>query len=527
MFGTGSTGSVPALPPAVGVAPTLAVAATGASPAPVATNFTELSVQVGLSAETQKALLTAMDPSADASFPLKVLSQAKEADIEALVASVRLPGLIDSQGSGQTGPERNLSFLQANAVRLLFEEAKSIFAPVPPPAASSLALVPSSAQISPRRTVKHSLVLTQTDETLSERISENEHIDYLVKYGKHYGVGAKPLPDHEPTADQLSGLKAVLDDGQPPYVDFAIFVANQHRMLNRLKLMGLRLMEDGSYQKVEIKGPADFSIWKSCWKVFKNCMVMMNTIDLGILEEYQERLEEYHSTYGPGCWSILYQSDTRARGEQVCRIKLRLAEQDRSRAIQGLHPILDPLRPWNSVYRALLDDDVYWRRQFEKPADYVAMKLMAPDQTLGVDAQVAFSTVELNPQPKVTMQGGGRGGKQQQRQQQQAATLSSPGGGRKRKNGKGVHIANGSYTANRKGTPLCMAFQSGSCTAAGCTYAHQCASCLSPSHGAQHPTTCNNNTTAKRVNTGNSSGSGGNKGGKGKGKGKGGKRQQY
>ena len=346
MSGTGSTGSVTPAPLA------------GASPAPAIVDYAALALQVGLSAEARDALLFEMDPTANVDFPVKVLSQAKEVEVEALVAATKLPGLVDS-GSGQTGPPRNLPFLQANAVRLLFTEAKAMFAPVPAPVAMSSAMVPVTAPIAPRRQIKHSLVLTQTDETLSERITDNEHIDYLVKYGKHYGVGAKPMPDHEPTAEQLSGLKAVLDDGQPPYVDFAIFVANQHRMLNRLKLMGMRMMEDGTYQKVEIKGPADFSIWKSCWKVFKNCMVMMDVIDLGILEEYHDRLEEYHTTYGPGCWSILYQSDTRARGEQVDRIKLKLLEADRARALQGLPPLLNINRPWNAVYRALLDDDVY------------------------------------------------------------------------------------------------------------------------------------------------------------------------
>ena len=88
-----------------------------------------------------------------------------------------------------------------------------MFAPAVAPVASALAIVPAGSPASSRRQVKHSMVLSQTDETLSDRITESEHIDYLIKYGKHYGLGSKPMPDHEPTSDQLSGLKAVLDDG--------------------------------------------------------------------------------------------------------------------------------------------------------------------------------------------------------------------------------------------------------------------------------------------------------------------------
>ena len=237
-----------------------------ATPAAGTTDFAALAAKVGLTVEVRDALLTAMDPAASLDFPVKILSQAKEADVDALIPTVQLPGIVD-QSTGQTGPLRGPSFLQSNAIRLLFAEARSMVAPVVPVPLST-ALVPATAPSS-KRQVKHSLVLSQTDETLSDRITESEHIDYLIKYGDHYGAGAKPTPDHEPTSDQLSGLKAVLEDGQPPFVDFAIFVANHHRMLNRLKLMGMRMMDDGTYQRAEIKGPADFTVWKSCWKVFK------------------------------------------------------------------------------------------------------------------------------------------------------------------------------------------------------------------------------------------------------------------
>ena len=118
---------------------------SGGAPAPTILDFESLAAKVGLSTQTRDLLLTAMDPDATSSFPVKVLSKAKDDEIEALVAAIRIPGVLDS-GSGSTGPPRPLAFLQANAVRLLFDEARAMFAPVVAPAAiSSTAIVPATS----------------------------------------------------------------------------------------------------------------------------------------------------------------------------------------------------------------------------------------------------------------------------------------------------------------------------------------------------------------------------------------------
>lgn len=53
------------------------------------------------------------------------------------------------------------------------------------------------------------------------------------------------------------------------------------------------------------------------------------------------------------------------------------------------------------------------------------------------------------------------------------------------------NVSNGQFTTNRRNVKLCTQFQSGACARKGCNAAHQCALCLSPSHGAQHPKPCN------------------------------------
>ena len=78
-------------------------------------------------------------------------------------------------------------------------------------------------------------------------------------------------------------------------------------------------------------------------------------------------------------------------------------------------------------------------------------------------------------------------------------------------------------TANRRGVPLCAAFQTGTCTGsdaqarclANPSRAHQCAKCLTAGHGAH---ACSHNPAAEPRSAGKSSGKG--KKGKGKGYGK-------
>jgi len=78
--------------------------------------------------------------------------------------------------------------------------------------------------------------------------------------------------------------------------------------------------------------------------------------------------------------------------------------------------------------------------------------------------------------------------------------------------------ADGLFTTNRAGHELCQKFQRGECQQAACgsrlnrhDLVHQCAKCLSQSHGATHPTTCT--AVAKPPQKGRG-------GGKGRGRGK-------
>ena len=83
-------------------------AVAGGSGPQVVTDFVSLAADCGLSLEVRDALLSAMDPGATPAFLVKILCNVKEAEIEALITSIKLPGAVD-QSTSQQGPPTGLS----------------------------------------------------------------------------------------------------------------------------------------------------------------------------------------------------------------------------------------------------------------------------------------------------------------------------------------------------------------------------------------------------------------------------------
>ena len=133
-------------------------------------------------------------------------------------------------------------------------------------------------------------------------------------------------------------------------------------------LHGVNFRADGTLGPIEITGPSDFEVWLQCWKVFANAMIMLHAIDLGVLEDYEEKITSLNRMLGSTCWLQLYQADVRARLEHVARIKPNLVERNMSALAKNEPPTLDLGRPWKQVYEALLLDDRFWTKEFERPA---------------------------------------------------------------------------------------------------------------------------------------------------------------
>ena len=138
-----------------------------------------------------------------------------------------------------------------------------------------------------QRLVVHKDVLSQLDPSVSARITEDKHLEYLQRYQDHFGVGQRPLPAEEPSADQISALAAQLEANLPPAVDFSLFGQHYSRSIRVIKLRAAKFNSDGQLAQVELKGPQDYDTWSACYSVWSNAMLVLNAMDLGILNAYR------------------------------------------------------------------------------------------------------------------------------------------------------------------------------------------------------------------------------------------------
>ena len=115
--------------------------------------------------------------------------------------------------------------------------------------------------------MKLSSVISQIDDTELIVAEEKEVLRYYARYESVFGAGERPAKDCEPTAEQLTGLRHLCDQGSPPYADFSIFGPFGHRMMKRIKLSGFSIERDGSLRTVELYGPNNLGAWLQSYNV--------------------------------------------------------------------------------------------------------------------------------------------------------------------------------------------------------------------------------------------------------------------
>eukprot|EP00435_Cladocopium_sp_Y103_P068129 s251_g31.t1 len=89
---------------------------------------------------------------------------------------------------------------------------------------SSTPATPPSAPVSSTgvRKIKLSHILSQLDHIDFNIVSEPEEIRPYARYETLYGKLQRLLPNYEPTTQQRSDLKILLDGAQAPFADFAL-----------------------------------------------------------------------------------------------------------------------------------------------------------------------------------------------------------------------------------------------------------------------------------------------------------------
>jgi len=420
--------------------------------------------------------------------------------------------------------QRSTAMLVGHAARLACGTQKSAAQIQADTAAVvSLQLAQAQASVQPSSVVAAPVSTNDSNIQLDQVIDQGSHescaalksTDVDAAYDRWFKrMGDNPDPECEPSLEQLSTLHHLVQVRQGvPYADFSIFCPHALRLARKLKFVGMMLGPDGTLFRGEINGPQDVQQWEACFNVFKTAAVMLDIMVPSTLDAYCTCIRNYAKRYGDTCWPIIYQADTRARKELAARIRRK--GQREYEAVQAVAASaggtgavtheFDPSTPWKYVWKQLPLDFAFWRHELEDPCVLLIAKVVSPAATVDGSAITGESPA---PSGQPSLVGDQRAAKRQKRgggNPPPAQRLYNTG-------------ADGKWSTNRSGKPLCPDYQMGTCHGNYCSknsaHVHQCAICLAPDHGSSGH-------AAAMSAKGEGKGKGKGKGKKGKGKGKG------
>ena len=254
--------------------------------------------------------------------------------------------------------------------------------PASGPTTSTRSSGTSSVSVAEKK-VKFSSVLDQGDDT---EFVLDETLNKAAFYTKFVQVmGGMPEDLEDPTLEQLAAMiRKVKVMRQPPYVDFAIWLPYAKKHLKSQKYKSFVMMQDGTFSSRMVAGPSCFQHWLLSYRVLRATWVMMDQVGLANLMQWENKIETLNNRY-EDCWHLIAEADDRGRGEQMSKTlsKIKMAIDAGDPPPRGW----DPSRPWEVVWRTVLNDQDYWREQVHLPAMVWMAKgskgvAMAPDEEI-------------------------------------------------------------------------------------------------------------------------------------------------
>ena len=416
-------------------------------------------------------------------------------DYEAVIQTwqIATPG----PNAGDPPTRQPPTLAQLGMARLLGRCCRLVVGAKPAPAPATPVTAPAApVSAAATRRIKLNAVLSQVNESEIGIMSEADMVTGYMLYATVYGGNERPPKKSEPSVEQVSVLKHLIDGGSTPYVDFSVWGPYMHRLVKKIKLSGYSLGRDGKLQLVELAGPSNYDMWLSSFQVYTNAMLMLDQADLGVMLKYRERIEKIHQRYGERIWALLYQADVRCRLEAFERIRRQIAtEQEMLRKEHVANggtgdppkvPGCDPARPWNLVFQRAVQDDAFWREEVVEPGVMVLTKISGLNEQVTGDAPIKGEAASSSTGPQQLLQ---------QVQPPPAALGETKIRPRKDSRGGRHHqVENGKYVVNRTGHPLCDEFNTGQCSTGNNGWCgvqwnkvHQCNRCLGSHPAAKCP----------------------------------------
>ena len=333
----------------------------------------------------------------------KVLGLISEADYEATITRWKV---VDPPGDGAAPAARAPTLAEYGAAKLvgnlcrIHSGAQMTVEQLRQAASKLQTTAPAASQssTSPQRKFKLSAVSLQVDETEIGIADEKSLMACYSRYQLIFGKGEMPPKDTEPTGEQISAVKHLLESNVPPYVGFSVYGPFAQRMQKRIKLSGVTLGRDGVLRSVELQGPASIAV----------CLAQ--------LLSRPDDNTGYAPRGGPRCTDevcqpcgtparslqrkslgILYQADVRCRLELMERTR-RNMQTDHEEALKaGKTTEFDPKRPWNAVWAKVVNNEAFWREEIIEPAMMILAKVARLNDMVQCDAVTAKASPAVAP----------------------------------------------------------------------------------------------------------------------------------
>jgi hypothetical protein len=230
----------------------------------------------------------------------------------------------------------------------------------------------------------------------------------------------------------------------------AVWGPHGTRLLKKASMSGLNIMRDGTFMTVELFGPPNIDLWSGCYDVLATGCIMLGAVRRPHLAAYKRWIIKLAAIYGPVVWHLLYQTDVRCRSELMQEVFQVLLAEHNAAKMSKMPTDFDPTKPWDAVWKRVLEMKDWWVDEFERPAGLINAKVMGISAVIGGDVQIATShhRAPAPPQPAAQINGAGRGSKRQRKREK-----GSKGGGKDKK-----HQSNGSPSGpTPEGCKICKA----------------------------------------------------------------------
>jgi hypothetical protein len=341
------------------------------------------------------------------------------------------------------------------------------------------------------RKMKMTQILDQMDDGDFTVQTEEMRAKWYQRYVQV--VGGYPPEEEDPTLEQLSALqKRIEKQDTAPFVDFAIYVPFGQRALKASKFRTFVLTSSG-YVTKELPGPANFNQWRTCYRLLKTSLLMLDAVGLAALQAYEATIERLARNY-PTCWHLIYSADEVARSAQANRLRSKLVMEIKAGQQQPDGFALN--RPWDYIYGALARDEGFWQTQVVSPAlTWIAAgshgmprtpaeQLASGHMQGGLSAITPVVETYNNTKAQGTAEPSRRR-KRKWRNDQNAGEDSRPSKGANTEKGKGKGSKGTSgqkcYSWNN-GNGVCGALAPGQKCQARIQRLHKCTICDSPGH---------------------------------------------